>query len=58
MKKATLLKLVAAAIVPGGFIIWGLHELTKFARRSKRASDSSSETGTVDSTHGEADKDQ
>jgi hypothetical protein len=32
-EKATLLKLIAAAIVPGGFIIWGLHELSVLRRK-------------------------
>ena len=32
-EKATLLKLLAAAIIPGGFIIWGLHELNILRRK-------------------------
>ena len=37
-----IVKFIAAAIVPGGFIIWGLHELSK---RSKRVTDNSSSSG-------------
>jgi hypothetical protein len=36
IKKETLVKLIAATIVPGGFIIWGLHELAKLRKGDKR----------------------
>ena len=35
--KATVIKLVVATIVPGGFIIWGLHEINKRYGRYNKA---------------------
>lgn len=35
--KTTVIKLIAAAIVPGGFIIWGLDEIVKrYRKRDKK----------------------
>lgn len=31
--QSTIAKLVVAAIVPGGFIVWGLYELSKFRHK-------------------------
>lgn len=34
LKKETIIKLIAATIVPGGFIIWGVHELSRRYRQN------------------------
>jgi hypothetical protein len=39
LSKSTVAKFLAAAIVPGGFIVWGLYEYSKF-RRTKKSPDS------------------
>jgi len=39
MKKETLVKFVVAAVVPGGFIIWGLHALIRNRKGSKKPDD-------------------
>jgi hypothetical protein len=36
IKKETIVKLVIAAIVPGGFIFWGLHELGSRYRKNSQ----------------------
>ena len=40
LRQSPIAKLIIAAIVPGGFIIWGLYELSK----SKRDKNSTKET--------------
>ena len=44
--KATVFKLIAATIVPGGFILWGLHELSKYRASNKKVPQDSNKTGT------------
>ena len=33
--ESTIAKLIVAAIVPGGFIVWGLYEFKKFKKSNK-----------------------
>ena len=42
--KAMIVKLIAATIVPGGFIIWGLHEYSKYRSDAKKVCTSSDKT--------------
>jgi hypothetical protein len=52
IKKETIFKAIAAVVIPGGFIVWGIYELNRLrktiSRRggSKAATQDSSETGT------------
>lgn len=39
-----MFKFIAAAIIPGGFILWGLHELSRYRKNNKEVSSDSSET--------------
>lgn len=48
-EKATIIKLIAAIIVPGGFVIWGLHELSILSRKQDRV-DSEKPSHDPDST--------
>lgn len=34
--KVMIVKLITATIVPGGFIIWGLHEYSKYRANTKK----------------------
>jgi hypothetical protein len=45
--KATVIKLIVAAIVPGGFIIWGLHEFSRYRMDCKKNANDNSKTGPV-----------
>ena len=49
IQKQTIIKLVAALIVPGGFIVWGLHELSRYYRQEdKNVSPDVAQTGSGD----------
>ena len=41
--KATVIKFVVAAIIPGGFILWGLHEISRRYRENDKKHDDSSD---------------
>jgi hypothetical protein len=45
MTKATIIKLVVAALIPGGFIIWGLHEFNKYRMDCKKDAHDDSKIG-------------
>lgn len=46
LKKETIIKLIAATIVPGGFIIWGIHELgRRYRSNSKKTPHDPVQTG-------------
>jgi hypothetical protein len=45
--KATVIKLIVAALVPGGLIIWGLHEFNKYRVDCKKDAHDNSKTGPV-----------
>lgn len=42
--KAMIFKFLAAVLVPGGFIIWGIHEYSKIRRNSSKVQSDSDKT--------------
>lgn len=41
--KETVLKLIAATITPGGFLLWGIYELSRYRKNNKKISHDSGE---------------
>lgn len=46
INKEMLIKLIVAAVVPGGFILWGAHEIIRLSNRTnnKRAAQNPNKT--------------